>query len=650
MLLNDVDRMGDEKKYEDAYSVQRGRFNNDKSTHGKGKERRDYRKQFQGVCHNCKKKGHFARDCPERYKRGNKQQHGDQNKGSVHCAEKDEADLDQEALITSNCGDNVHWIVDSGATQHMTYQKNCLYDYVDFKKPCIVNLGDDRTISAYGKGSYNILADINGRTQNISLREVLYLPELGKNLLSIRAMTRLGASVEFQGDECLISRNGKLLAKGEICGKLFVLKTIGDEQVNVAKKTSQGELWHCRFGHLGYDNISKLAKGNMVKGMNNFQEDEIKSVCESCIMGKQHRTPYPKNDPHRAEKSFEIVHSDVCGPMEIPSLGKSLYFVTFIDDLSRYTQVYFIKQKNQVLEKFKEFVNYAENSGKKVNILRTDNGGEYCSKEFNSYLKEKGITHQTTVPHNPAQNGVAERMNRTLLETARSMMAHADIPTEFWAEAVSTATYIRNRSPTTAVKEVTPFECFFGYKPDVSSMKVFGCLAYAHIPKSKRKKLDAKSSKCIFVGYPEGTKGFKLYNPETKSFIKSRDVIFDEWKFYNFDNKNSNTANTFEIQTPFMQTDDDNEENDDRAVREDNIFNPEPNNPVGETYEETFMQQVKNLNLQRERRPLLDTPMKRYMLQMISLQILMNPGTLMKHGHVIRKRNGLKPLMLSIFH
>ena len=201
---------------------------------------------------------------------------------------------------------------------------------------------------------------------------------------------------------------------------------------------------------------------NIVKGINNFQEDETKSVCESCVIGKQHRTPYPKNVPHRAETSFKIVHSDVCAQIEIQSLGKSLYFVSFIDDLSRYTQVYFIKQKNQVLEKFKEFVNYAENSGKKVNILRTDNGGEYCSKDFNSYLKEKGITHQTTVPHNPAQNGVAERMNRTLLETARSMMAHADIPTEFWAEAVSTATYIRNRSPTTAVKEVTQFEYFFG--------------------------------------------------------------------------------------------------------------------------------------------------------------------------------------------
>ena len=260
--------------------------------------------------------------------------------------------------------------------------------------------------------------------------------------------------------------------------------------------------------------------------------------------------------------------------------------------------VYFIKRKSEVLEKFKELVNYANNSRKKLNILRSDNRGEYCSMEFNSFLKEKGITHQTTIPHNSAPNGVAEQMNRMLLESTCAMMSHADIPDKFWAEAVNTATYVRNQSLTTAVKEVTKFECFCNCKPDVSNLQAFGCTAYAHIPANKQKKLQAKSSKCIFMGYLDGRKGFKLHNSEMKAFIKSHDMIFDEMKLHSFDNQKSSICDTFEIQSPFLQVDDKD------AMMENIVCDSEHHhNLVGETYEETFMQRVANLNPRREQRP-----------------------------------------------
>ena len=169
-------------------------------------------------------------------------------------------------------------------------------------------------------------------------------------------------------------------------------------------------------------------------------------------MGKQHHIPYLKGVSTRATEAFEAVHSDVCGPMLVSSFGGSQYFLTFIDDCTRYTHVYFIKHKHEVLDKLKEFVNFTTNfTGKQVRTLvienqvktlRSDNGGEYGSKLFETYLKEKGIFHQTTVPHNLAQNGVSKRMNRTLVETARSMMSHAKMPVEFWAEAISTAVYL----------------------------------------------------------------------------------------------------------------------------------------------------------------------------------------------------------------
>ncbi len=196
-------------------------------------------------------------------------------------------------------------------------------------------------------------------------------------------------------------------------------------------------------------------------------------------------------------------------------------------------------------------------------------------------------------------------MNRTLLETARSVLSHSKVPNEFWTEAVSTATYVRNRSPTTSVKDVTPFECLFNRKPDVSNLRVFGCIAYAHIPDSMRKKLEEKSRKCV---YPEGTKGFKLYDLSKKSFIRSGDMTFDEKKFHDFNDGHLSKPNPefyhpasdeAQSEEPTVQNE---AENANDQVAEENIpipvrpVNENHNEAVGETYEENFMEEVRNLN------------------------------------------------------
>ena len=180
-------------------------------------------------------------------------------------------------------------------------------------------------------------------------------------------------------------------------------------------------IWHYRLGHLGADNNKKMLKEGLVEGMDcSMSELVSEQVCQGCLMGKQHRTAFPKASSTRAAEVLSTIHSDICGPINVESIGKSKYFVTFIDDASRSTHIYFLRHKSKVLEKFKEFVNLTTNeTGNKVKILHTDNGGEYCSKEFKEYMREKGILHQTTTPMNPEQNGVSERMNRTIVETAR---------------------------------------------------------------------------------------------------------------------------------------------------------------------------------------------------------------------------------------
>ena len=169
-----------------------------------------------------------------------------------------------------------------------------------------------------------------------------------------------------------------------------------------------------------------------------------------------------------------------------------------------------------------------KSTSKRLKALRSDNGGEYLSSEFKDYLSREGIRHEPTIPKTPQQNGVTERMNRILVESVRSMLIDAHLPHKFWAEALSTAVYLRNRSPTKAVEEKTPHEARSGDRPNVKHLRVFGCIAYAQVPKDERKKLDSKSRKCIFLGYGAEIKGYQLYDVERDKVLHSRDVIFDE--------------------------------------------------------------------------------------------------------------------------
>ena len=158
----------------------------------------------------------------------------------------------------------------------------------------------------------------------------------------------------------------------------------------------------------------------------------------------------------------------------------------------------------------------------------TDNGGEYMSTDFEGYLKKEGIEHQYTIPKTPEQNGESERMKRTLMETVCSMLSNSRLPHRFWAEALSTAGYLINRSPTKSLSDKTPFEAWHRKKPNVKHFRVFGCSAYIHIPNDERNKLDPKAKKCIFLGYGATRKGYHLYSQKSSKIIHSRNVVFNE--------------------------------------------------------------------------------------------------------------------------
>ena len=237
---------------------------------------------------------------------------------------------------------------------------------------------------------------------------------------------------------------------------------------------------------------------------------------------------FPKNSERKTDL-LDIIHSDVCGPMRVESLGKAKYFVTFIDDCSKWCEVYFLRTKSEVFEKFKEFQKKVENQKeRKVKCIQSDNGKEYVNKEFDFYLREHGIVRRLTVTQNPEQNGTAERKNRTLLDMARCILIQSGLPPSFWAEAISTANYIRNRCPTRSLNGKTPYEAWTGNISDVSNLKEFGCQFFFQNSNPERGKFDERGKKGIFLGYSDQSKAYRVWVPDVKKTVITRDIVFKE--------------------------------------------------------------------------------------------------------------------------
>ncbi|KAK8685928.1 hypothetical protein V6N13_124959 [Hibiscus sabdariffa] len=231
----------------------------------------------------------------------------------------------------------------------------------------------------------------------------------------------------------------------------------------------------------------------------------------------------------RASDLLGLIHSDVCGPMNTQARGGFHYFITFTDDFSRYGYIYLMRHKSEALEKFKEFINEVHNQhGKSIKALRSDRGGEYLSHEFDELLKECGIVSQLTPPGTPQWNGVSERRNRTLLDMVRSMMSHSDLPISFWGHALETAAFTLNRVPSKSVQK-TPHKMWTGKRPSMSFMKIWGCKAYVKHQMST--KLEPKSHKFTFVGYPKETKGYYFYNHKENKVFVARTGVFLEKDF-----------------------------------------------------------------------------------------------------------------------
>jgi transposase InsO family protein len=237
-------------------------------------------------------------------------------------------------------------------------------------------------------------------------------------------------------------------------------------------------IWHERFRHLNFRYMQQLSKQGMVDGLPDIHFS--KGICEGCVLGKHPPDNFDKGKTQKASSPLDLIHSDLMGHFTNPSISKTKYVLIFVDDFSHFTWIYFLRQKSEVFQHLKDFKALVETqSGKKIKILRSDNGGEYVNHEIHNIFHEAGIQLKHMVPYTPQQNRVVERKNISLKEMASCMLHAKSLPQRLLAQALNCATYIQNRSPHRYVKDKTPYEAWSGLKPEVTHFHIFSSCAWA---------------------------------------------------------------------------------------------------------------------------------------------------------------------------
>ena len=430
------------------------------------------------------------------------------------------------------------WILDSGATDHMTPLPHIFVSYETIAPGKHVQTADGTLLSVKGIGTINL--------QPMGLiTHVLHVPKLFVSLVSVQRLAKLtNYSILFYDLEAYLCSkvNGLKIGLAKIRQGLYYLPGI-DTQPSVAGslkaasvQTSSAQLeqimeLHHQMGHPSFYLLKQLYP-HLFKTI-----DFEFLVCDACQLGKFKRATYPSRD-NRVTKPFQILHCDVWGPSPLTDLLGHQYFLICTDDHSRFTWLFLLKNKSEVATSIKDLCQLIKRQfGDTVKSLRTDNAKDFLNISLSTFLTSEGMKHETSCPYTPQQNGLAERKIGDIVDKARTLLIHAHAPLNSWGFSVMTAVHLINRLPSITLKLQSPINILEGLYPTVRlktdlPIRIFGCVVYVHNPTYKKNKWSQKALKCVFLGYSTTQKGYKAYHPITRKYLVSKDVCFDEKQLY----------------------------------------------------------------------------------------------------------------------
>jgi len=440
--------------------------------------------------------------------------------------EKKEKDKAEEANITSEDLKvrNKSFYFDTACTSHMTPYAGLLLNY----SVCggFVKSSSQETMEIVGKG--DVVMDCvlrDGSVSSFCVRGVLHVPDLAHPLISWRKLREKGYAEFGEGDYISINKGTKVVFEAVFDGNLFKIPEILHSAHIIY------DFWHQALGH--------LAPSTMDKSLQLYSDADIpirptNCLSSPCVRRKMTRSPRTVSSK-KDRKKLELVHSDLSRPYPVPSYGNSRYFIILIDDATRVAWVRFMRQKSETTKIVKDFVAEMELQNHKTPAtFRTDNGGEYVTKDLKGSFASKGNIHEFSPPYSPESNGVAEPLSSTMGESLRAVLESASTyDKKLWAEAVLTSVYIQNQKPHSALKDLTPYEAFHGTKLSIQHLQRFGRECYIDVPDQKRpdgKKLSPRAQRAIFTGYTNVPHHYRVFLPDTKKNIVSAVTFFPPLK------------------------------------------------------------------------------------------------------------------------
>ena len=514
-------------------------------------------RRFHGMCHNCGKKGHMRREC--RGPKSRCQKCGNRGHKTEFCYSRKKAFPEDNTpqgnqtdrgtpkdsrdkkvafsmMASASFGAEHDWIIDSGCTMHICKDKGLFRTLSTRSDIQIFGCSGD-ALQAQGIGTVDIpLHTIDGNAVIITLQNVLYCPTSVANLFSMKACTGHGYTVNIKHDDVTIYNGSRALFSATLLedGLWHMgesVRPIDEAICLVSKASSNAAIWHRRYGHINYDSLAELVSSGAVRGIQVSAADFTKNkneLCEPCVKGKMTRLPFQHSDS-TTSSPMELLHSDLMIINDPQWLDEGRVVCTLLDDHSKLCVVIPMRHKSDVATEVPKVITLLENqTGRKLRRFRSDRGGEYVNKTLKAYFEGKGVHHELSMAYTPQQNGAAERLNRTLMEKTRNMLFDAKLGGEMGIHAISTAAHLKNRSMAWKGSGATPIELFFGYKPDVSGLRVFGSRCCIKIPQANAQgKVGPRGRLGKMIGYSMQSKGYKILLDNGK-IVESRDVQFYE--------------------------------------------------------------------------------------------------------------------------